>query len=218
LPSLGFYCEPQALPSAAEDIEKLGLREDATKFLCVQSLFKYLPKYDFVFSEIAKSVPNAQFIFVGRPDGLANKFVERLKGVFAKEGLDADQHITMLPFLSHPQFVALCRETDIFLDSIGFSGCVTAIDALEQSLPVVTVNGSLMRGRQSAAMLNVLGLQELVAKDANDYVQKSLKLASDSEYRKDIRERIANSKKRLYRNEPVIRAMEDNFRSWVTRS
>jgi protein O-GlcNAc transferase len=217
LPGLGSYCEPEELSADLENLESLGLRRDATKFLCVQSLFKYLPKYDFVFTEIAKAVPNAQFIFVARPDGLGPKFITRLERAFAEEGLDAASHLTIVPLLRHAQFIGLCQSTDIFLDSIGFSGCVTVLDALEQSLPVVTVCGSLMRGRQSAAMLNILDLPELIAHDASDYIQKVLKLANDAEYQRAIRERITQSKQRLYRNESVIKALEETFQSWLAQ-
>jgi protein O-GlcNAc transferase len=217
LPEFGSYYEPQNLPDASGSVDSLGLRKDAIKFLCVQSLFKYLPKYDFVFTEIVKSVPNAQFIFVARPDGLGEKLLQRLKRSFEKEGLDADRHFVMLPYLSHPNFLELCRTSDIFLDTIGFTGCVTVLDALEHSLPVVTLCSEYMRGRQSTAMLNILELPELIAQDANDYVQKVVKLANDAEYRQAIRERIANNKQRLYRNESVIKALEDNFQSWVSQ-
>jgi len=217
LPEFGSYYEPQNLPDAVGSVDSLGLREDATKFLCVQSLFKYLPRYDFVFSEIAKSVPSAQFVFVARPDGLGAKLLQRLKKAFEKEGLDADRHFIMLPYLSHANFLGLCRSSDVFLDSIGFTGCVTVLDALEHSLPVVTVRGAYMRGRQSSAMLNILELQELIAEDANDYVQKVVKLANDAEYRRSIRERIAMHKHKLYRNDAVIKALEDNFQAWVSQ-
>jgi predicted O-linked N-acetylglucosamine transferase (SPINDLY family) len=65
-------------------------------------------------------------------------------------------------------------------------------------------------------MLDILELQELIAEDANEYVQKVVKLAKDAEYRRSIRERIAKHKQRLYRNDAVIKALEENFQTWVS--
>src|ERR1700721_4101910 len=113
-----------------------------------------MPQHDYVFTEIAKNVPNAQFIFVGRPEALAAKFFERLSNAFNNAGLDISKFVTMLPHLNYSQYINLCRQADIFLDSIGYSGCLTALDAIGQNLPIVTVSGALMRGRKSAGLLS----------------------------------------------------------------
>src|ERR1700722_751860 len=104
----------------------------------------------------------------------------------------------MLPWLDSNQFAQVCSLSDLFLDSIGFSGCVTVLDAIEQSLPIVTARGTMMRGRQAAGILNILGLNELIAENANDYFSIALQLAQDPEYRQMIREKITKSKEKLY--------------------
>src|SRR5208337_622738 len=64
LPHLSvYYAEPRKTIVEKKRSE-FGLRSDATVFWCGQSLFKYLPQYDFVFADIAARVDNCQFIFV----------------------------------------------------------------------------------------------------------------------------------------------------------
>ena len=56
------------------------------------------------------------------------------------------------------------------LDSIGWSGGNTTLEAMAQDLPVVTFEGDLMRGRVSAGMLRMMGMPETVAATIDDYV------------------------------------------------
>ncbi len=212
IPDTGFYYEPQGVSD--ESVEKLSLRADSIKFLCVQSLFKYMPQHDHVFTEIAKNVPNAQFIFVGRPEALAAKFFERLSNTFTNAGLDVSKFVTMLPPLNYSQYINLCRRADIFLDSIGYSGCLTALDAIEQNLPIVTVDGALMRGRQSAGLLGVMNLKETIALNEQDYIRIAIKLAQNKEERDSIAQRISAEKKKLFGNRLVVKKLEETFKSW----
>ena len=71
----------------------------------------------------------------------------------------------------------------MYLDSIGFSGFNTALQAVECGLPIVTREGRFMRGRLASGILKRMGLQDLVAADeehlgvatlhlpANEYVE-----------------------------------------------
>jgi protein O-GlcNAc transferase len=216
LPGIGFYYEPRGFKdSKGEFLQQL--KPDAVKFLCIQSLFKYMPQHDYVLCEIAKAIPNSQFIFTARPEALAPKMMRRLETAFASYGLDAKNHVVMLNRLSAQDFSGLCAAGDLFLDSIGFSGCLTALDAIEVDLPFVTVRGDLMRGRQSAAMLDALGLPELIAENASKYVEIACKLAQDPDMRRALSEKIANGKSVLYEQELFVRGIEDIFKSVVSK-
>jgi CRISPR-associated protein Csy1 len=61
-----------------------------------------------------------------------------------------------------------------------------------------------MRGRQSAAMLRIVGVPELVAADHRGYVDRALRIAGDAKYRGSLTERILAGLPRLFdRGEPV---------------
>ncbi len=213
IPETGFYYESQNI--ADEPLQYLELQNDSIKFLCVQSLFKYMPQYDYVFSEIAKAIPNAQFIFIGRPQALAAKFLERLNKEFLRAGLDASKHILLLPAMNYPQFINLCRGADIFLDSIGYSGCLTALDVIEQNIPIVTVRGALMRSRQSAGLLEFMDLKETVAQNEKEYINTAVKLAQNKDKRESISQRMSAAKKKLFDNRKVMEWLQETFKSWL---
>jgi len=43
---------------------RFSTREDAIIYFCCQAPFKYLPQHDFIFTEIARRVPQSQFVFI----------------------------------------------------------------------------------------------------------------------------------------------------------
>jgi CRISPR-associated protein Csy1 len=92
------------------------------------------------------------------------------------------------PDLPHAAYLRLNAVCDVMLDSLHWSGGNTSIDAIAAGLPIVTLPGALMRGRQSAAMLEAMGLSELVAADRDAYVTKALALGGDPGQRKRSRD------------------------------
>jgi len=71
---------------------------------------------------------------------------------------------------------------------------------------VVTLPTSLMRGRHTVAMLEVLDLPDLIAKDADDYIAISTRLLRDSDFYLKMKRFIAERKQRLFRDQSVSAA------------
>jgi CRISPR-associated protein Csy1 len=66
-----------------------------------------------------------------------------------------------------------------------------------------------MRGRQSAAMLEILGLPGLVVKDSAQLVATAVRLGRDREERRSISQRIAERRGALFEREEPVRALEE---------
>ena len=94
---------------------------------------------------------------------------------------------------------------DVLLDTLHWSGGNTSLDALAAGLPIVTIEGELMRGRQSASMLRYLGLDECIAFDARAAVTKAVAVADDSHA---LRMQILREHDALFDREEPIRALE----------
>jgi len=125
LPNLSIYYEPVAAEPVSVTREGLGLRAGATAFWSAQSLFKYLPQYDDVFVRIAQAVGDCQFVFLrhfGAPR-VTQLVRERLERAFSAAGMRAEHHCVFLNRMSQSQFAAAAGLCDVFLDSIGWSGC-----------------------------------------------------------------------------------------------
>jgi protein O-GlcNAc transferase len=209
LPNLSIAYEPPILAPAEMSRAELGVPQDAILYWCCQTLFKYLPRYDWIFPHIAAAVPQACFLFVeyGRTAAVTAVFRERLAAAFAAFGLDAARHCRFVPPLSMARFGAVGRVADVFLDALGWSGCNTTLEALANDLPVVTMAGDLMRGRHGAAILTMLGMPDMIAATPEEFTDLAIRLGSDPQLRADLRLRIARDKHRLYRDQSAVEGL-----------
>ncbi len=73
-------------------------------------------------------------------------------------------------------------DIDIALDPFPFAGGLTSCEAMWMGVPVVTWPQNQVVSRQTFAFLSAIGLQELAANDADDYVRIAVALAKDKAY------------------------------------
>lgn len=211
LPNLSIYYEPVAVDPVPVAREEIGLRPGATVFWSAQSLYKYLPQHDEVFVRIARAVGDCQFVFLrhfGAPR-ITALVRERLTAAFAAAGMDVSRHFIFLDRMSQSKFVAAAGLADVFLDSIGWSGCNSALECLAQALPLVTFEGPTMRGRHSAAILRMLGITDTIAATVDDYVAIAIRLGQDAEFRRRTAARMAENRDKAYRDRAPVTALED---------
>jgi hypothetical protein len=210
LPNIAFHYEPPHLDTVVVSRQELGLRPAATVYWCAQSLFKYLPQYDDVFPRIAREAGDCQFVFIRHMGhGVTDLFQKRLDRAFAAYGLKAEDHCVLLDAMSMSRFAAASGRCDVMLDSIGWSGGNTTLEAMAQDLPVITYEGDLMRGRVSAGMLRMIGMPEAVARTIDDYVSLGVRIARDPAWRAELKARVVRDRERIYRDRTPIVALEE---------
>lgn len=198
LPGLGTRYVPDAQPPPASRAE-LGLPEEARLYLIPQSPFKLHPDFDRVMVEIVKGDPQGRLVlFDGAEEGLTQKLLQRLKPAFAAEGLDPGPSILVLPHCPRQRYLQINRACDLMIDTVPWSGGNTSLDAISVGLPVVTWPGEFMRGRQSAAMLRILGIEDCIATSREDLLRLALELAQDSGARGAIAERMRQGRFALF--------------------
>ena len=210
LPGLGVLLDELDETPDAVTRGELGLKDDALVFWCAQSLPKYLPEFDELYPRIAEALPRSQFVFIGLPQTseAETRFRTRMAAAFARRGLDFADHGVMLPRLSKTRFQGAIRLADVLLDSPGWSGCNSTLESLGAGLPMVTMDGPLMRGRHTAAILRLMGLDRLVARDIDGVVATALGLGADPGLRRRIGGEIEARKTRLYGDAAPVRALE----------
>ncbi|MBS7456625.1 tetratricopeptide repeat protein [Coralloluteibacterium stylophorae] len=95
----------------------------------------------------------------------------------------------------HPEYLALYRHADLFLDTWPYGAHTTASDALWAGCPLLTLPGRSFASRVGASLLATLGLDAaLVARDADDYVARATALAGDAAARAALRDRLAQAR------------------------
>ncbi len=185
LPGIGTkYPRPQ-LPAPATR-EHFGLPADDYLLLCPQSLFKIHPDNDALYAQVLRELPQARLVFFeGRDPRLTAAFRARLSAA----GIAADR-TSFVPQCGHEDYLCLNMLCDVMLDTLHWSGGNTSLDAIASGLPMVTLPGRFMRGRQSAGMLTLMGVEELIAADADTYVATVVRLVRDRDWRMAISGRL----------------------------
>ncbi|MEP7154196.1 MAG: tetratricopeptide repeat protein [Betaproteobacteria bacterium] len=201
LPGIGTrYERPQISPEAsAKTRADYQLPEDATLYLFPQSLFKVHPANDrLLVTAIANDPRGVLVMFAGQNAAVTQKFVTRLSAAFAELGLAAQGRVKILPGVGHDDYKRINQLCDLMLDTLHWSGGNTSLDALAMGLPIVTLPGAYMRGRQTMAMLKLMGIEELIAQSPEEYLAIALRLGTDREYHNDISRRILQRADRIF--------------------
>ena len=217
LPGLSIrYPEPDL--AAAFRPPELPAEDGGILFVCLQSLFKLLPLQDRLLARIAAQAPGGRFAFIAHSSAaLTAGCRARLEAAFRAAGVDPQGRLLFLPQQRYGGFLGLARAADIILDSAGWSGGNTTLEALSFGRPIVTLPGEFMRGRHTAGILRHIGVTETVAAEADDYVALAVRLAREAAWRNEITARLLQHKHLAYHNDAPIRALEQFIHQAVTR-
>jgi protein O-GlcNAc transferase len=212
LPHLGNRLQPLLLTDSDPDFAAMNIDLAKPILVCPGTPYKYQPAHDHVFTEIARRVPDAQLVFfLGSGAALANVLQNRITKEFEAAGLEVTDHVRFIRWLNFNEFHCLLRHATVMLDTIGFSGYNTAVQAIECGLPLVTREGRFLRGRLASAVLRRMDLPELIVPTKTDYVDLVARLVADRPYRARIRSEIQRLRPVLFDD----RSAMDPFQDWL---
>jgi tetratricopeptide (TPR) repeat protein len=208
LPGLGCaYPRPPLV--APIDRATLSLPHDAVLFVCAQSSFKWRTQFVDTVAQMLIDNPNAQLVYFRNREKLAALAFDRyLDERLRAKGIDPTQRTHALAETTRESFLSILAACDIALDTFDFSGGNTTLDSLSVGLPVVTLPGEFMRGRQSMAMLAMIGANELVARDRDDYIRIANDLVRDANKRREWRNKLRASSDTLFDDERPIESLK----------
>ena len=210
LPNVSFSYGPPDVRPADVTRGTFGLRNDSVLYLCSHAVFTHLPQYDEIYARIAQQVKNSQFVFIEHyTKHVTDQFRMRLSGAFSRHNLNPDDHIVFLYELTQAEYLGINSLSHVFLDTPGWSGNNSTFEATACGLPVVTLPGALMRQRHCAGILTMMGMKETIASTTDEYVALAVRLGQDSDYRRQISEKISADKHKLYGDEKCIEALEE---------
>lgn len=211
LPNLSIHYQLSEVQPQAISRKELKLTQSDVVFWCCQSLYKYLPQHDDVFPRIAQQLSSSKFIFIRAPqsEAITKIFEQRLDRVFRQYKLNFTDFCLILPRLSSAEFAGITAIANIFLDSIGWSGCNTVMESTRFDLPIVTLPGELMRSRHALAILKMMGIEQIIASSKEEYIEMAVHLGKDPDYCQEISQQIAANKHRLYEDRQAIAALQE---------
>jgi predicted O-linked N-acetylglucosamine transferase (SPINDLY family) len=180
--------------------------------LCAGTPYKYGPDTDELWIELARRCQPCKLIFF-RSDNLAltNRLEQRLRQAFKRAGISFDDNVRFIPWQPQAEFFAWLDRADLFLDTVGFSGFNTAMQAIECNTPIVAYEGAYLRGRLTSGILRQMGLGQYVAVTQEQYVQVVQRLLQDEEERQRYRQEIARRKGEVMNDLGAVTALGERL-------
>ncbi len=210
LPGIGCVFDPPDFAPDPQLFAQLANSHGQVRAACLQNAEKLSPRHDALFARLLRDAPMLQLSFTPglMPAGLS-VFEARLRRACSEEWVDFDKRIKIHGRLSQAQFAAVTASQDFILDSFDWSGGVTALETFWLNKPILTLPGTLMRGRHTYAMLKRMQIDELIAEDEDDFLRRAIRLATDPAWRSQIAFDIAANKQCLYRDASVTAGLSD---------
>lgn len=209
LPNLGTFFEQRGFEAAAAEPGNWSLHGDVPLLLCAGVPFKYAPQNDWMLVEIARRLGKCRLVFFTHHErNQSEKLRHRLSAAFGARGLNIGDFATFVPWLSKPHFYGMLTRATAYLDSVGFSGFNTALQAVECGLPIVALEGRFLRARLASGILKRMGIHDLVAASQEDYIALAVRLALDPGFRAGARERIEQRRAMMFEDIAPVRALE----------
>ena len=212
LPGIGTAYPAPRLPDPKSRAE-LGLPDGRTLYLFPHSPFKIHPDNDALLARVlAADERGTLVLYAGQNGEITRALTDRLRRA---AGIDPARTI-VLPVTDHDEYLRANAACDVMLDSLYWSGGNTSLDALACGLPVVTLPGTFMRGRQTAGILTLAGVPELIARDGDDYVRIAARLGREPGWRAAVSARLRAGQGAVFGRREAVEALQRFLEDAVT--
>ena len=201
------YNPSVALPVAASPAQTRG----GATFGSFNLYYRVTPDALDVWARLLQAVPGSRLLVVSVAAGSTRqRLLERL----ASAGV-APERVVVHGMVPYEAYHRLIGETDVALTPWPYNGATTALDCLWNGVPVVAMaGGETFTTRLACSVLDAVGLPELIAGDADDYVRIAATLARAparlAEMRGTLRRRLERSPLRDFSG--FTRALESAYR------
>lgn len=173
-----------------------AMRGEAFTFGSYNNLAKFDEPVVALWSRLLREIPGSRLAL--KHSGLTDPGVAPMMAArFARHGVTADRLVLRPPDRTYLDFLATYNDVDLALDPFPFNGATTTCDSLFMGAPVLTLRGDRPAARVSESILRCIGMDELVAKNEDEYVAIARGLAADvsrlASIRAGLRERFLAS-------------------------
>jgi predicted O-linked N-acetylglucosamine transferase (SPINDLY family) len=137
-------------------------------------------------TQVLNAVPNSQLLMKAK-ELVSDEVRAELTKRFVSAGLTDISRLRFAGPTPFSDYMATYAKVDIVLDTFPYTGGTTTMQALWMGVPVLTMAGDRLLSRQGESMLRVLSLEDWIATDALDYVQRAQLHATQPEKLLELR-------------------------------
>jgi len=169
-----FFTPPQSCPGL---VPPPAAAAGHITFGCFNNLAKFNPGVAGAWAEILRRLPSARLMFKGRQLDQASCRAD-LSARLSAAGVDVSR-VSLEGFAPRDNYFDAYSRIDIALDPFPFPGGTTSLDGLWMGVPVVTLQSRGLIACQGASILRNLDMDDWVADNVHDYVEKAVQFAND---------------------------------------
>jgi predicted O-linked N-acetylglucosamine transferase (SPINDLY family) len=181
-------------------------------FAARNRLLKATPSSFRMWAGVLAAVPNSKLMII------ANGEDSGTRNVLEGYGIPIER-VVFMRRQGRSGYFRSFHDCDIALDSFPYSGQTSTCDAMWMGVPTVTMTGSTHHSRIGESLARAVGLEELVARSPEEYVQIAGGLAADlprlAALRRNLRDRMQQSP--LCDGRRVAAGLEAAYRQMWTR-
>ena len=169
--------------------ESIGLPVDKFLFCSLNNTYKYDPVMFDSWAHILKRSPNSVLWLYA----LNNEQRVRLRTEMKARGVSTDR-LLFTGRMNKIDYLGALRLADVFLDTRLYNAGTTASDALFVGVPIITLTGKLFSSRMASSIIHYAGLPDLVAADAQAYEDIAVRLATNVDHYREVKQRVLEAK------------------------
>ncbi len=163
----------------------VGLPEEGFVFCSFNNSYKITPTIFAIWMRCLHAIPDSVLWLIGDNTRLQ----ENLRQQASAAGIEPARLI-FAPRVETGRHLARQRLANLFLDTLPVNAGATASDALWVGLPVLTCLGNSFVARMCGGLVHAAGLPELVVDTLEEYEALAIKLATQPELLRTLRERL----------------------------
>ena len=101
-----------------------------------------------------------------------------------------EERVQVMPDLGFEQYMPVLEAAHFALDAHPFGGYNTAVDLLTLRKPIVTLAGNRFYNNSTAYLLGRVGLEELITRSEQEYIDLGVRMIDNAEYRNRMIRRL----------------------------
>lgn len=198
------YSRP-ILDASDKPLEAFGIDSRRNVYYCPQPPFKIHPDFDPILAKILERDPNAIIVLL---KGTSSQMEALLRQRFQKTIPEQKERIHFLDNLPFVDYIAMMKLAHVVLDTPHFSGGNSTVEGLAVGAASVTLPSAFSKARFGYAWYRKLGINDCIARDADDYVDIAVSLGTNRDLREHLQRRILEASPALFDDLQAVRELE----------